>query len=106
MDKLPLTCQHKGLISLIQPGPTKEGTLLATPRTGFPALPETEEWPNNTVNRIRAGTSSIIRVVKTGKLQQKSDNLREAMLRPTEAKEPLREAAEECEIGVMEGILT
>ena len=32
VNKLPFACQHKGLVSLIQPSPAKEGTLLATPR--------------------------------------------------------------------------
>ena len=64
-------------------------------------LPDTEDGPNDTVNRMRAGASSILTAVKMGKLQQKSDNLREAMLKLTKANKQLREAVEECEVGLL-----
>ena len=53
-----------------------EGAQIATP--GFPALQNTEEGPSDTVNRIRAGASSMVSVIETGKLQQNSENLKEA----------------------------
>ena len=88
---------------MTHPSSAKEGMLLATSRPGFPALPDTEDGPNNTVNRIRAGASSIVGTIQMGKLQQKSNNLSEAMLQLTEANEQLREAVEECEVGMIEG---
>ena len=103
-EKLPFPCLHAGFIS--NNNTVKEGTVLATTRPGFPVLPDMEDGPNETTNRIQAGASCNGSAVETGKLQQGSDGLKEAMQQLTTANEELRDTVDECEEGMVRDIRT
>ena len=78
-DKLPFPCQHAGIINSFRLNSIGEGTVFPTPRPGLPLLPDRENEATETANAIRAGASSVVSAVKTGKLQERSNDLKEGM---------------------------
>ena len=102
--KFPFTCLNAGRISSIQLNPAKEGAVTATHRPGdlqysqaggtSPAKPPTES---------EQGASSTVSTVETGKLQQGSDSVREAIRQLNVANKELRDAVDGCKDGTIKG---
>ena len=105
IQKLPFACPHTGCISSIQLNPAEEGAVRATPRPGFPVLSGVGNKPNEAANRIQTGASSTVSTVETGKIQQGSNSLKEAIRQVAVANKELRDAVDWCEDGTIKGFL-
>ena len=100
-NKLPFPCLHARVVNLFRLNPARVGTVFPTPRPGFPVLPDIENKANKTANAIRAGASSVVSAVETGKLQERSDDLKEGMRQLMAVNKRLRGAMDGCEDGMI-----